>query len=235
MERKITAIRRVSRAEATADTARRLDQTAIRMGVSAVQMMELASYHIGQFCLDRFSGKRIGVVAGGGNNGADALSSARFMVNGGLSVEIVLAEPAGKLSPLGKQHLSVLKKMGVRVRTYSSKGIFSYDVIVDGLIGYSLKGNPKGVYSDCIRAINASSAIIVSVDVPSGYDANSGAALNPCVRADATLFLASPKAGYTLKRNKGFFGECYLVDIGVPVNAYRVSGVAYPFAQPQIR
>ncbi len=231
MERKITPIRRVSRTEATADTARKLDQTAIRMGVSAVQMMELASYHIGQFCLDKFSGKRIGVIAGGGNNGADALSSARFMVNGGLSVEIILAESANKLSLLGKQHLSVLRKMGVRVRAYSLKNSLAYDVIVDGLIGYSLKGDPAGVYADCICAMNASHAIIVSIDVPSGYDANVASALAPCIKADATIFLASPKAGYTLKRNKSFFGECYLVDIGVPVKAYQVSGIRYPFSR----
>ena len=90
------------------------------------------------------------------------------------------------------------------------------DLIIDGIIGYSLSGAPRGRAAELILLANAASAPKLALDVPSGLDAASGTRFDPSIDASATLTLALPKAGL----RDAEVGELYLADISVPPELY---------------
>ena len=99
------------------------------------------------------------------------------------------------------------------------------DLVVDGLIGYSLSGAPRDAAADLIRWANEQGAPVLSLDVPSGLDATTGTASSPCVRATATMTLALPKEGLRAADVGQYVGELYLADIGVPPALYALPSI----------
>jgi NAD(P)H-hydrate epimerase len=94
------------------------------------------------------------------------------------------------------------------------------NVIVDGLIGYSLKGAPYGLVRDLIMWANEESAPVLSLDTPSGLDTTTGTVFDPAIQAAATMTLALPKEGLRAPGAAGLVGELYLADISVPPSLY---------------
>ena len=84
------------------------------------------------------------------------------------------------------------------------------DLILDGLIGYSLNGVPYGITADFIRWINKQSQPVLALDVPSGLDVDTGVPCDPTVRATATLTLALPKVGFRNPDSHPFVGELFV-------------------------
>jgi NAD(P)H-hydrate epimerase len=101
----------------------------------------------------------------------------------------------------------------------------SPDLIVDGVIGYSLSGAPRGGAAQLIAWANEQGTPVLSLDAPSGLDSTSGAAFEPAVRAAATLTLALPKHGLQMPGSAEYVGELYLADISVPPSLYAAPGV----------
>jgi NAD(P)H-hydrate epimerase len=100
--------------------------------------------------------------------------------------------------------------------------------IIDGLIGYSLQGAPRGPTAALIHWCNGSTAPVLSLDVPSGIDSTTGSAPGDCLRPDRTLTLALPKTGLAPAAT----GALVLADIGLPAGVYARAGIDYqsPFA-----
>jgi NAD(P)H-hydrate epimerase len=93
---------------------------------------------------------------------------------------------------------------------------------VDALIGYSLRGAPRGTTAEMIDACNRHASRVLSLDVPSGIDATLGSAPGVSVTPDWTLTLALPKTGLV-----GTAGDLYLADIGIPPAVYERIGIPY--------
>jgi NAD(P)H-hydrate epimerase len=88
------------------------------------------------------------------------------------------------------------------------------------VIGYSLRGAPRGAAADLIRWANAQSAPILALDAPSDVDAAAGTVFEPVITATATMTLALPKAGLRVPGVEEHVGELYLADISVPPELY---------------
>ena len=93
------------------------------------------------------------------------------------------------------------------------------DLIIDGIIGYSLKGAPRGRAAELIVWANDQNCPILSLDVPSGLDSSTGEVFSPAINATATMTLALPKLGLQ-DPTSPIVGELYLADIGVPPALY---------------
>lgn len=96
-------------------------------------------------------------------------------------------------------------------------------LILDALIGYSLKGVPRGLTVDMIRWANRTARPILSLDVPSGLDATTGATPGEVIVPAWTLTLALPKTGLLPEMT----GVLHLADIGIPVAVYQKAGIRY--------
>ena len=92
-------------------------------------------------------------------------------------------------------------------------------VIVDALLGIGFQGEPRGAVGEAIEVVNAATAPVVSVDVPSGVDASTGVASGAAVRATHTVTFHAPKSGLWIAPGKAHAGEVELIDIGIPRGA----------------
>ena len=113
--------------------------------------------------------------------------------------------------------LGILRRLGISIsHSDFPAGDYAPDVILDGVIGYSLKGNPRGRAAELIEWTATENAPVLSLDVPSGVDSTEGVVRTPSVTAIATMTLAAPKVGLSAPQAQPNIGELYVADIGVP-------------------
>ena len=211
----------------TADQMREVDRLMIEhYQIALIQMMENAGHHLAHLARHRFLGgdsfgKRVTLLAGSGGNGGGALVCARWLHNAGATVEVFLAAEPASLAPVPAQQFNILRHMGVPIRQAGQVGSgLQSDLVIDGLIGYSLTGAPRGESRDLIAWANASSSPVLALDVPSGIDSTSGTKVGIAIHATATMTLALPKVGFAAEAARSCIGELYLAHIGVPVELY---------------
>ncbi len=199
-------------------------------GISLIQMMENAGRHLARLAVRRFlemnpAGKSVVILAGSGGNGGGALAGGRNLKNWGCDIKVHLTKPREQISKPTSVQAGILEGLGVDLANgLPEPADFSPDLIIDGVIGYSLDGPPRGRAAELIRWANRNGAPIISLDMPSGVDASTGEVYSPAINADATLTLALPKIGLRIA-NRAVVGELYLADIGVPPVLYRHLGL----------
>ncbi len=199
-------------------------------GIQLIQMMENAGYKLARLAKARFigpdiRGKNVVILAGAGGNGGGALAAARHLHNWGANIIAVMAKKAENLSSATARQHEILSRIKVPILDAPPTQGGKSDLIIDGLIGYSLNGTLREDISLLIRWANAQSAPILSLDIPSGVDATSGSLSNHAIQAEATMALALPKAGARQAPGRERCGELYLADIGVPPSLYEKFGL----------
>ncbi|MBN2307019.1 NAD(P)H-hydrate epimerase [Candidatus Peregrinibacteria bacterium] len=176
-----------------------------KYGVSTDQMMQNAGRALHDFVAGELSEvRRVLVLAGKGNNGGDAMAAADLLRESGYEVVAVRVE-----APFEK-----------------SFDFSRFDLIIDGLFGFSLKGNPRPPIDKIIEQINCSKVPVLAVDVPSGLEVFSGKIMKPIVKATYTLSLGMLKKG--LRENPDYAGKICLGNLGIPSIAYAERGIAAP-------
>ena len=171
-----------------------IDKTTIeKYKIPGIILMENAGMSIADEIEKRYCG-RILAVCGKGNNGGDASVAIRHLYTRGFDTSLLLLCDENELKGDAKTAYEMAKNIGVPV---CFKADFSsYDVIIDGIFGIGLKGEPKGIYKKAIDSINKSGTKIVCVDVPSGGDASTGNVFSSCIRADMTATFGAAKTGH---------------------------------------
>ena len=200
-------------------TMERVDDLAVdRFGPSLLQMMENAGRSLADLAMTRWRPRSVTILCGTGGNGGGAMAAARHLVNRGVDVALTMSGDQARLSPAaGSQH-AILHHSSVR---WSGEPTDA-DLIIDGLIGYSLNGAPVGRPAELIDWANEASAPVLSLDSPSGLDVTTGATPGAVIEADATLTLALPKAGLI---DSDAVGTLFLADIGIPSAVYTELGI----------
>ena len=194
--------------------------------IELIQMMENAGRNLAHLARDRFLGgdprrKYVVVLAGTGGNGGGALVCARRLFNYGAQTQVFVTKPDVDFNPIPAHQLDILHRMKVPVDQAKTVGQSKKpDLIVDGVIGYSLKGAPRGTAGDLILWANAQDVPILALDAPSGVDTATGTVFNPAIKATATMTLALPKEGLRVAGVEERVGELYLADISVPPELY---------------
>ncbi|MEM9363376.1 MAG: NAD(P)H-hydrate epimerase [Bacteroidota bacterium] len=195
--------------------------------IELIQMMENAGRCLAILTRERiFQGdvenRDIVVLAGTGGNGGGAMVAARRLHGWGAKVHIAVTSNEEQFTPIPGHQYKILKQMGLPIGQLDTldKAV-KPDAIVDGIIGYSLKGNPYGQAAEMISWANSQNKPIISLDTPSGLDLTTGTLFNPVVKATATLTLAMPKVGLFQDMAKKVTGELYLGDISVPTKLYQ--------------
>lgn len=186
-----------------------------RFGIPTEWLMEAAGWRIATFV--RHSAT---VVCGVGNNAGDGLAAARHLHRWGGLVNVCCVDPARLRGPAAME-LDALRKEGVEPST--KLRLTGARTIVDAIFGTGLSRPPEGTFAEWIRSINVTRMEVVSVDVPSGLDAESGVAYSPIVDATTTIALGLPKPGLMKLP-----GDVYIADIGIPREAYAAVGVTVP-------
>jgi len=208
----------------TREQIERLDHLNIQAGVDVARMMELAGLQVARLA-EHFHPRSIVCLAGGGHNGGDSLCAARHLLNKGYRVTAVLASL--KMREEVQHQRSVFEEAGGNViEPETIRSLKRFDLIVDGLLGYNVDGNPRGEYARLIELANGSGKPILAIDLPSGLNAD-GEEYTPCIRARRTLCLGYPKKGCLENRRAG---EVWVGYIGILPSKARELGVKpFPF------
>ncbi|MCB8921639.1 MAG: NAD(P)H-hydrate epimerase [Ardenticatenaceae bacterium] len=194
--------------------------------IDLTQMMENAGRNLAHLARERFlngdpRGKRVVVLAGTGGNGGGALVCARRLHNYGAAVHVFVTKLDEAFTPVPRHQLDNLRRTAVPVTlTDAIQDDEPVDLIIDGIIGYSLQGNPRGTAAHLIQWANRQVAPVLALDTPSGLDTTSGTVYEPAIQATATMTLALPKAGLYSEQGLTHVGELYLADISVPPALY---------------
>lgn len=214
----------------TAKEMQNLDRLAMeKYSIPGIVLMDNASKAVADSVvrkLEHCRGNKVAVFCGKGNNGGDGFGAARWLESYGYDViallingeyEDVKGDAAIELDML-------LKADGRVVYVVTEEKGFPFvedvcdfaDVIVDAMVGTGFAGKLRGFYKKVCQIINASGKTVVSVDVPTGVNADTGAADEDAIRADATVTMQLVKAGMEQYPAKELVGELSVADIGMP-------------------
>ncbi|MFH1378704.1 MAG: NAD(P)H-hydrate epimerase [bacterium] len=189
-------------------------------GIPEIIMMENASIAVAhtasELMLTLFL-KEIYIFCGCGNNGGDGLAAGRHLVNKGYSVNIILVKHSSAYGKLARMHLDTALKMGIpATQKLPRKEILEHSLIIDALLGTGINGTVMSPYRELIDTINKTDTHVLSVDIPSGLDADTGKPLGSCVYADTTVTMFAPKTGMLKTNAHAFTGSIIVGDIGIP-------------------
>jgi NAD(P)H-hydrate epimerase len=201
----------------TAREMKESDSNAINeYGIESLVLMERAAYETARIIVEKYGTDiSVGIMAGSGNNGGDGIAIARILNEKGIHTEInLIGDTKKKLTSETAKQLEIAKKLNIPI--YYGVENTLYDVIVDAIFGIGLTRNVEGKYSEAIEMINESNAKIVSVDIPSGINADDGRIMGCAIKADVTVTFQYRKLGLMLYSGALYAGEVYCVPIGIP-------------------
>ncbi|MDX2287852.1 MAG: NAD(P)H-hydrate dehydratase [Hyphomicrobiaceae bacterium] len=193
------------------------DNLAVALGMPSHVLMENA----GQAVADEAErmvapGARVVVLCGPGNNGGDGYVAARHLMVRGYDVGIVALLPRSRL--VGDAATMAARWKGP-VHPVGSAELARADLIIDALFGTGLTRAPAGEAADLITRVNRSGRPVLSVDVPSGLDSDSGEAPGVVVFPDRVVTFFRLKQGHVTGRGAGLCRVIAVADIGIPTSA----------------
>lgn len=211
----------------TADQVRALDRVAIEDGggdgYALMKRAGLAAFRLLRYRFPR--ARRLAVYCGSGNNGGDGYVLATLARDAGLQVRLVAVGEAG--TDTARQALADFRAAGGSAEPFDPASAPDADVLADALLGTGLARAPAGDYGRAIERINRAGKPVLALDIPSGLHADTGAAFEPCVCADATATFIGRKLGCFTADGRAVAGELYFDDLDVPPDIYdRVDAAA---------
>lgn len=170
----------------------------------------------------RHGGCSLVFLAGGGNNGGDALVMARQAFLKATDEVTVVCRDAQKMNKTAAVHLHIVTKLGIPVVFWAEdeiqarSQIHGADVLFDGISGTGIRGALRGKAADMVRAVNEEgTGYVVAVDVPSGVGRDFVEDY-PAVKADLTLTMGLPKAPLYTPAGRPYAGTIRTVKLGFP-------------------
>ena len=232
----------------TANEMQKMDRSTIEsFGLPGRILMENAGWGATQFFLEQFkdaANKKIGVIAGRGNNGGDGFVIARYLAQKGIRVTVYLLSERQKVSGDAAANLKLLPPLGIPVIEMPDAESFSahemamrHEAIwIDAILGTGLRSDVKGFLKDVIDFINQTNKPVFAVDIPSGLNSDTGRPCGTCIRADATATFAFAKTGHFLFPGADYTGNLKIIDIGIPPHiANNVAPLQYLLTPDLIR
>lgn len=208
----------------SAEHIRAVDRQAVEeLGLPSLLLMENAARGVTECLLEDWTGGRIVIVCGSGNNGGDGLAVCRQLAARGIASDCLLVNPGKDLSPDAATNRAILEASGLAVREVAPDNADSElreltrrDWILDAMLGTGIRGEVRDPYGRWIRAINDSPASVLAVDIPSGLQADTGEPCGDCVIADRTVSFVAAKAGFAAPGAARFTGSVSIRHIGTP-------------------
>ena len=194
------------------------------IGIPSLVLMERAALGVADEIEKLFPEKvRVTVLAGRGNNGADAIAAGRLLTDWGYPVSFFITKgKVGEDSSMAVQ-LKVISAYGLDCRVYEPGRAMLEEteprVLIDGLFGTGLARNIEGDLKEAVSEINRlreeQGVFVTSVDIPSGISSDDGSVMGCAVKSDLTVTFAFYKRGQFLYPGAAFCGDLVLKEIGI--------------------
>lgn len=202
----------------TAAQVRELDRIAIEeFSIPGITLMESAGGAAYQLMRSKWpDAKTILILCGPGNNGGDGYILARLAKEDGLAVKLQLIGDHTKLTGDALLAAERCIASGLKSMAYSKEDLSEADVIVDALLGTGLDRDVLAQWQEVINAINRCNTPVMSVDIPSGLNADTGQVMGCAVNADATISFIGLKQGLFTGQGVEYAGDVHFNNLDVP-------------------
>lgn len=212
---------------ATAKQMRNVDREAEDIyGIPGILLMENAGMKVASHVMEidsNFS-KNICIICGKGNNGGDGFTAAKHIYLKNRNITVFLLGSMESLKGDALVNYNIAYKMGIPIKPVNCEedmaqlrdAVKKSDIVVDALLGTGIKGEVSGLCREVIDIINKYSSYVISVDIPSGVDADSGKILGAGVKADMTVTFVLPKIGLYAYPGANMAGRVFVEDISTP-------------------
>jgi NAD(P)H-hydrate epimerase len=191
---------------------RRMEGNAFASGVSVLDLMERAGRECARLIESKLeTGNRILIFCGPGNNGGDGLVCARYLKQ---KYDVYIVVPIEPKTEAAQAKYQEAKNKQIRIISMDEVAFFKPDLIVDALLGIGARLPLRGAIKDACGLINSLDGFKVTIDIPSGMDAETGESDPDAVRPDATICIHAPKTG-VIKAGEAKAGELWIADIGL--------------------
>ena len=209
---------------------RELDRKAIEeYKIPGIILMENAGRNVAEEILkmlDDPQQAKVAILCGKGNNGGDGFVVARHLHNHSISVDVFLIARVSDILKDGDAgtNLQILLNMKIPVKEIFDipgvnsilKELHNYNILADALFGTGLSGDVREPFKTLIGRVNNLNKTIVSVDIPSGLDCNTGKILGVAIKATKTVTFAVAKKGFYLNDGPSYTGKVIVSDISIP-------------------
>lgn len=194
----------------------RLIEQAAAKHPASPDLMELAGKAASELAIQLLGNSyTVLVLAGPGNNGGDALVTARLLRKQGYRVDVVLSGDAAKLpSNAAKALRNWCEGGGEILSAIPENG--DWGIVIDGLFGIGLERDLGGKYLELVKQVNRMETPVLSLDIPSGLDSETGQPFRAAVRADYTLTFIGLKPGLFTAYGPDYCGQIYLDTLNLP-------------------
>jgi len=212
----------------SASQIRELDRTAIEQhGISGIELMTNAGRHAWEL-LDHSwpDTNRIVVVCGGGNNAGDGYVLAKYAIEHGKNVDVIALVDPAKLKGDAKTAADTFIKTGEKPVLFSEQVLSSADVIVDALLGTGLDRDLANEFLLAINTINKTEKPVLSIDIPSGLNADTGRPMGVAINAKHTCTFIGLKKGLFTGLGPDYCGKVHFFDLDVPQETYDVTSAS---------
>lgn len=218
---------------ASAEQMQEMDRAAIReRGIPSAVLMERAAGAVAKAAIalaERGGGhggrpRRAVCFCGPGNNGGDGVAAARLLLEAGWEIRAILVGRREKMTPDCREMERRLNELGGTLEDFApdrpgfAQWCLDADVMIDALFGIGLNSPLREDARLAVQMMNTCDVPVVSADIPSGVEADTGRILGDSVRADATVTFSLPKAGLFLGEGGLRSGALTVADIGIPLD-----------------
>lgn len=165
--------------------------------------------------------QKLAVFCGGGNNGGDGYVVADLAHQRGMKVTIWQVGDQDRMKEESKNTLEACRKAGITIESFDDKvDLHHPDVIIDAICGIGLKENLREQIVAAIEKMEHIQVPILSIDVPTGIDADTGQVLGAAVRATATVTFIGLKLGLLTGNGVAYTGELVCNDLQLPTDLF---------------
>lgn len=217
---------------ATPNEMKKLDRLAMEIyKIPGILLMENAALSIVSKAIEMLEstsrGSKTVVIAGKGNNGGDAYAAARHLIQKRYPVIIISLVERSMVTGDAESYLKILESIDAHV-IYATDEAYLTEIetllndsalIIDGIFGTGFYGSVTGLFKSIIQLINKSRAMVLSIDIPSGVNGETGQTGGIAVRADETVTFSLPKPGLYQYPGAFYAGKVTVADIGIPNDA----------------
>jgi NAD(P)H-hydrate epimerase len=212
----------------TAAKMREIDHAAMEQyGLSALALMENAGAETAKSVeklVGNLKNKKVCIFSGSGNNGGDGFVAARHLSNRGARIKVFLLGNVDHMTDAAKSNLEIVENMNIDILQLVTErdwdkvqvALAFSDCLVDALLGTGFQGMLTEPMEKIIQMINNSGKKVVSIDLPSGVEADTGHVISVAVKANTTLSLGLAKVGLLFYPGAQMTGELFVDDIGIP-------------------
>ena len=203
--------------------------------VPFVELMENAGKAIFEEIKSQYKKCKVVILCGTGNNGGDGYVLARYLKESGYDVLVFLNSiPTSKEAKEMYEKWDEIDGKSFNFKYVDYENFAGVDLIIDAMFGTGLNGEVNGEYKRIIDLINGMLIPVISIDLPSGINADTGEILGTAIKADKTITFMLPKIAHIVFPSIEYCGDIKIVDIGIPEEIIEKMNVRITLNSPEL-